>query len=237
MPTMGHFKRIHYHRRGWAGTRSTAAKRIQRAWRGRKTTRGVVKQVLRNQEPYKYFSQSISSLQAVNNRWTLMANLSTIPFNVDNSPNARTGTKIQLRTLAMRLTLGFPDDYNNLRIALIRGRRVGTLNASDISYDPNGSNDDIHLPFNQKYVDVLFDKTYAGQAQSGGVSSALPPFKFVDINKYLGKICKYTESTTSTTGEQPYNGNAIYLYAVSDSAFASHPTMPGQIRMSFKDLE
>lgn len=213
----------------------SAAKKIQRAWRRKRRFRAnVVKRVLRNQEPYKYDMTTLNN--PITSSWSFLANLSEIPFSLENEPNSRQGTKVQLKNMSMRTTLnvGSTDTFNIVRLAIVRGRRVGELNANQIAYDPNSTGDDLNLPFNQRFVDVKWDKTYKLQEQAAG--SVYAPFIHLDVSKYLGSICKYTESGVDIT-DQPYNNTSFYLIGCSDSTTLPHPQTRGQIRVSFKDLE
>ena len=198
----------------------------------KKAVVSTVKSVIRNQEPYKYNMTTLNN--SIPSNWTILANLSNITFNTENQPDARSGTKVQLKNFALRTKLVQFDSENIVRLALVRGRRAGDLNAADISFDPNATGDDLNCPFNQRFVDVRWDKTYKLQENAPG--AVYPPYQHIDINKALNSICKYEQFDTDTT-VQPYNNTSWYLVGCSDSTITGHPSVRGQIRVSFKDLE
>lgn len=225
-----------FRRKSAYGRRTAAARTIQRRWRARRRpVRKMVRRVLRNQEPYKY--NMINMNNTIPNRWTLLANLSNIQWINTVSPSYRNSTKIQLKNIALRCSLTYSDNENVVRLAIVRGRRAGELAMSDVSFDPNVTTDDLYLPFNQRYVDVMWSKTYSLQQQA--VGATYPPFRIIDINKKMGKILKYEQALDGATSltVQPYNNTAYFLIGVSDSALPSHPTLAGKIRLSYKDLE
>lgn len=217
--------------------RKNAAVKIQRAFRKKRATTSVVKRVLINQEPYKY--NMISLNNTIPNRWTNLANLTKIAWSNTNKPSFRQSTKVQIKNFALRgyLTPGNGDVFNIVRLAIVRGRRAGELSMSDVSFDPNVTTDDLYLPFNQRYVDVLWSKTYSIQETTAG--AVYPPFRIIDKNRKMNTTCKYEQALDSalTLDVQPYNNSAYFLIAVSDSGFVNHPTLAGQLRISWKDLD
>lgn len=227
MPFVKHYPRIlrHY------TARKRAATTIQRAFRSKRYSTSKIKTVVRNMEPYKYQQQSL--VNTIGLSWSFIANLNMLPYSITSSSAAREGTKVFLKHLSMRYTVEVAsgDTTNVIRIAIVRGRRSGLLNAGDISYHPGGETDDYNLPFNQKYVDVLWSKTIKVQEQAAG--AVFPTFHYSELEKNLNKTCKYTEAGVA---EQPYNGTALYLIACSDSTLAPNPRISGRVRVSFKDL-
>lgn len=220
--------------------KSAAATRIQRAFRRRRAYKAkpvarTVRTVLRNQEPYKY--NVVAMNNTIPNRWTLLANLSNITWKSAVSASFRNSTKIQLKNFGCRFNMAGIDTINVTRLAIVRGRRAGELAMSDVAFDPNVTTDDLYLPFNQRYVDVLWSKTYCTQAQAAG--AVYPPWHTIELNRKMNTICKYEQALDGSTTEtfQPYNNTAYFLIGVSDSSFPTHPTLTGQIRISYKDLE
>lgn len=199
-----------------------------------KTTTAKITRVLRNQEPYKYITNSLNG--NAGQEWSNMLSISLIPFDPSESPHTRVSTKCQIKglQLSMRIGVATGDTTNSIRVAIVRGRRSGALNMSDISYDYLVSGDDYHLPFNQKFVDVIWSKTFQTQEQSAG--AVYPPYR--EFEKYfnLNKLTKFTERTTAGS-DQPYNNTALYLICCSDSSLAPNPRITGQVRTSFKDLD
>ena len=201
-----------------------------------KKAKTIVRKVLYANEPYKY--DAFTASNAVGNTWTLLSNLSNIPYDVAGTTNSgtRQTTKILLKNHAMRGKIFIANDStegsNTFRLAIVRGRRAGALNMTDIKY---GTGNDIDAQFNQKFVDVVWDKTYNLQYQAEG--SVYPPYKYIDINTALNKIAKFTESSTDTETSQPYNNTSYYLIACSDSNVVPHPSVRLVQRMSFKQLD
>lgn len=216
---------------------TSAANTIQRAFRQRKKPKNntsTIRKVVQNMEPFKYITNSLTTTAA--SSWSTILNLSNIPFTTAESPHTRSSTKIQLKgfQLSLRCECAAGDTTNSIRVALIRGRRAGALNNDEIAYDYLSSGDDYHLPFNQKFVDVIWTKTFQVQEiMTGGV---YPQYR--EFEKYfkLDHTCKFTESTVDVT-TQPYNNTSLYLVVCSDSAVAPNPRISGQSRISYKDLD
>lgn len=194
----------------------------------------TIRHVVQNMEPYKYITNSLSG--TAGSTWTTILNLSNIPFTTAESPHTRASIKIQLKgfQLSMRCAVASGDTTNSIRVALVRGRRAGALNNSEIAYDYLSSGDDYHLPFNQKFVEVIWSKTFQVQEQSAG--SVYPIYREYEKYFKLNNICKFTESDVDVT-TQPYNNTSLYLIAVSDSTVAPSPRISGQSRISYKDLD
>lgn len=218
-------------------TRRYASTKIQRAWRARKSRRtsvATIKRVHNSMEPFKYIVNSLTSTAGA--AWSTILNLSNIPFTTAQSPHTRSSTKAQLKGFQMniRMECAAGDTTNTIRLALIRGRRSGALNNSEIAYDPNSSGDDLHLAFNQKFVDVIWSKVFNVQEIQTG--SVYPQYREYEKYFKLHNLCKFTESTIDVT-TQPYNNTSLYLVACSDSSVAPNPRLSGQSRISFKDLD
>jgi len=214
------------------------AKRNKKKTYKKAATTKVVKKVLRQQEPYKYIVDSLSN-SSVGTGWTNLLNISNITWSPEENPKYRCSTKTYIKNLclSMKMEAATGDTTNQIRISIIRGRRSGALNLSNITYDPNSSGDNINLQFNQKYVEVLYDHTFNVQEIDTG--SVYPPYRLLQKCFPINKLCKYIEApnpaTTYTT--QPYNQSAIYLVACSDSTLTPNPRFSGQSRISFKDLD
>ena len=200
-------------------TKSAAASKIQRAFRSRRKQSNMVKKTLYKLEPFKY--DAFSSTTSVPNSWTLVNNITNISYdpNATTSDGARSTTKILVKHLGIRGTISpaTGDNTNTIRLALVRGRRAGALNLADVGY---GTATDLNAQFNQKFVDVIWDKTYNVQEIAAG--AVFPPYKYLDLSTSLNKTCKFEEQ--SSAGQiQPYNNTAVYLIACSDSAVAPNP--------------
>ena len=214
-------------------TRNHSAKKIQRAFRARKNQSNMVKKTLYKLEPFKY--DAFSSTTAVPNSWTLVNNITNISYdpNATTSDGARSTTKILVKHLGIRGTISVAsgDGTNSIRLALVRGRRAGALNLADVGY---GTATDLNAQFNQKFVDVIWDKTF--QVQETLVGAVFPPYKYLDINTSINKTCKFEEQ--SSAGQiQPYNNTAYYLIACSDSGVAPNPSIRINLRLSYKQLD
>lgn len=216
--------------------RSSAARRIQRkyrSYRSNKFARTTVKRVMYKMEPFRYaaFATSLS----IPNAWTLMNNITNISYdpNATTSSADRQTTKILVKNYSIRgkLTPGTADVTNVIRISLIRGRRSGALSMTDIQY---GVGTAVNSQFNQKFVEVIWDKTY--QIQETVAGAVFPPYKFLDISTQINKTCKFEESTAAET-KQPYNNTSYYLIACSDSVLTPHPRLQTSSRVSFKELD
>ena len=195
----------------------------------------TVKRVVHSMEPYKYLNFLDSS--TIGTSWFILANISNIPFDTTNNPQSRNTTKCLLKNLAIRGTMqpASGDSTNFLRLALVRGRRTGTLSATDIGYhNPVPVNTDLYTQFNQKYVDVIWDKTYRLQEQAAG--SVYPKSIFFEAFTKINKTVKFTERDTTGT-DQPYNNTSYYLIACSDSSLSPHPRVAVTCRISWKDLD
>ena len=184
-------------------------------------------------EPFKY--DAFSSTTAVPNSWTLVNNITNISYdpNATTSDGARSTTKILVKHLGIRGTISVAsgDGTNSIRLALVRGRRAGALNLADVGY---GTATDLNAQFNQKFVDVIWDKTF--QVQETLVGAVFPPYKYLDINTSINKTCKFEEQ--SSAGQiQPYNNTAYYLIACSDSGVAPNPSIRINLRLSYKQLD
>lgn len=229
-------------------SRNYAASRIQSRFRGNRSRYKMrnkrsaapvrrVQRIVRNMDPYKYVVSSLA--QAIPLAWTVMYNASNVQWAEAITPDSRTSTKIQLKGLSLsgHIAPSTTDATNIIRLALIRGRRAGALNAANIAFDPNTSGDDIHLQFNQRFVDVLWSKKFNLQNTTAG--AVFSPYKEYDKYFKMSTICKYQEAPTgaATFSVQPYNNSAIYLVACSNSSAISLPRLTGQCRLSFKDLD
>lgn len=218
--------------------RNQSARKIQRAFRSyrkkRTSTTRLIKRVHNNMEPYKYITNSLNG--NAGQAWSNMLNISQIPFDPSQSPHTRQSTKCQLRGLqvSMRVGVATGDSTNSIRVAIVRGRRTGSLSMTDVSYDYLASGDNYHLPFNQKFVQVIWSKTFQVQETTAG--SVYAPYREFDKFFNIKHLCKFTESTTTST-TQPYNNTSLYLICCSDSTLAPNPRITGQVRLSFKDLD
>lgn len=208
-----------------------------------------IKKVHVSMEPNKYQQQSIATnpLGGIGSRWTFIANLSNIPFesaSISDS-HSRTGTKVYLQNIEsrIRVTVAAGDGTDTVRFALIKGLRTGSLNAGDIGYHASGNDaspflDDVALPFNYKFVKVLWTKTFNVQEQvtsSGAAAGAVRP-NYADgvLHKTINKTLKFVEDESVTA---PFNNQSYYLVACSNSAAVPHPQCSGYIRTKWKDLE
>lgn len=220
--------------RSKAGQRNFAARRIQSAYRRRRPKTQLIKRVVQNMEPFKYITNSLTT--TAGSSWSTILNLSNIPFTTAESPHTRNSTKIQLKgfQMSLRCEVAAGDTSNSIRVALVRGRRAGSLNNNEIAYDYLASGDDYHLPFNQKFVDVIWSKTF--QIQEIQAGAVYPPYREYEKYFKLNHICKFTESTTDVT-TQPYNNTSLYLVCCSDSSVLPNPRLSGQSRISYKDLD
>lgn len=203
-----------------------------------KTFNKKVSKVINQKEPYKYIVDSLST-SSVGTAWVKVLNISNIPWTKEENPHTRCSTKALIKGLALSLKMqcASGDTTNQIRVALVRGRRSGVLNMTNVSMDPNNSGDDLHLQFNQRYVDVIYDKTFNVQEIAAG--AVFPNYR--TINKFfkINKTSKYTEAPDPTVQwtTQPYNNTALYLIACSDSSLAPNPRFSGQSRISYKDLD
>lgn len=216
-------------------TRKSAASKIQRSfrsYRSRKPT--AIRRVVRNMEPFKYVVSSINTSPSTT--WVFMYNLSNITWSKGGGPNRRSSTKCQLKGLQMNIRVAVADATNTIKLALIRGRRSGALNSSSIAFDPNVAGDDLHLAFNQRFVQCIWSKLINVQSTAAG--SVYPPYRSIEKYFNLSTICKYEQAPDDNDyTAQPYNNTALYLIAVSDSSLSSHPRISGQCRLAFKDLD
>ena len=215
--------------------KANSAKRIQRKfrqWKSKKNT-NMVKKTLYKMEPYKYdaFTASVN----LPGSWSLISNITNIGYDPSGATNSgtRQTTKILVKNLSSRgkLTVGSGDTTNIVRIALVRGRRTGTLSLTDVGY---GSGSDLDSQFNQKFVDVIWDKTYNIQETAPG--AVYPPYKYLDMSTMINKICKFEEQSSAGV-IQPYNNTSYYLIGCSDSTLAPHPALRLTSRVSFKQLD
>jgi len=215
--------------------KASAARRIQRKFRSyRKKKTNFVKRTLYKLEPTKYNSFPMSqSLPSTG--WTLINNITNIGYDPEAATNSgdRKSTKIKVNMACLRasLTVGTGDGLNVVRIALVRGRRSGALQLSDVAY---GGASVLDAQFNQKFVDVIWDKTYKLQEQAPG--STYPKLIYLDIPSKINKLCKFEEQSAAGI-VQPYNNTSYYLIGCSDSALTPHPSIRGTCRVSFKDLD
>ncbi len=198
-----------------------------------KATAKAVRKVLYKQEPYKYDAFTAST--TLGSSWSIIANITNIPYDPNGTTDSgtRQTTKILCKNLSIRgkITPGSGDTTNICRIALVRGRRAGNLNVADIAY---GSAADVDAQFNQKFVDVIWDKTFNVQEQAAG--AVFPPYKYMDTSTMINKICKFEEQSASGT-IQPYNNTSYYLIGCSDSTVAPNPGVRLSQRLSFKQLD
>lgn len=212
----------------------SAATKIQRAFRARRSKNtSMVKRVMYKMEPFKY--DAFSSTTSITGSWSFINSITNISYDPAGTTNSgtRQTTKILVKNLASRgkLTPGSGDTSNVIRIALVRGRRAGALALSDIAY---GAAAAVDSQFNQKFVDVIWDKTYNLQEVVAG--AVYPPYKYLDHNTAINKTCKFTESAAAET-VQPYNNTSYYLIACSDSTLAPHPSLRLSSRVSYKQLD
>lgn len=194
--------------------------------------KSMVKKVLYQQEPYKY--DAFTGTAQPSTGWTLISNISNIGYDPSAATNSglRTTTKILLKNLATRgkISVGTTDGINVVRVALVRGRRAGALNLADVAY---GSGNAVDSQFNQKFVEVIYDKTFNLQETEAG--AVYPPYKYFDMNTALNKIAKFEEQSAAGV-IQPYNNTSYYLIACSDSLLTPHPQIRFSSRISFKEL-
>lgn len=216
-----------------------AASTIQRAFRRRKkkarTSVASVKKIVHSMEPYKYLNFVDSS--SIGTAWFVLANISNVPFDTTNNSQSRACTKILLKALAIRGNMqpAAGDGTNFMRLALIRGRRAGDLDPTTIGYhNPTPVATDLYTQFNQKYVDVIWDKTYRLQEQAAG--SIYPKTTFFEKFTKINKTLKFIEREATGT-DQPYNNTAYYLVCCSDSGLTPHPRISVTCRISWKDLD
>ncbi len=127
-----------------------ASKKYRARLRSYRRGKRLVQRTITQGEPYKYHNINLSN--SMDTSWSIIANLTNVPFNSDDTTQKRQSTKIKVKNLAMnfRITPALGDDVNIVRLAIVRGRRSGALSADDIAYDPNATGDDLYLQFDQK---------------------------------------------------------------------------------------
>lgn len=219
--------------RGYNKRRTNASLTIQRAFRARKKQSTMVKRVMYKMEPYKYDAFTAST--TLGSAWSIISNITNVSYDPNGTTDSgtRQTTKILCKNLSIRgkITPATGDTTNICRLALVRGRRAGNLNVADIAY---GGANDIDAQFNQKFVDVIWDKTFNVQEQA--VGAVFPPYKYWDTSTMLNKICKFEEQSGAGT-IQPYNNTSYYLIGCSDSSVAPNPAVRLSSRLSYKQLD
>ncbi len=198
-----------------------------------KAMQKTVRKVLYKQEPYKYDAFTAST--TLGSSWSIISNITNVSYDPNGTTDSgtRQTTKILCKNLSIRgkMNVATSDTTNVLRIALVRGRRAGNLNVADIAY---GGAADVDAQFNQKFVDVIWDKTYNVQEIAAG--AVFPSYKYLDISTMINKICKFEEQSAAGT-IQPYNNSSYYLIGCSDSQVAPHPAIRLSQRLSYKQLD
>lgn len=264
--------------------RYRAASRIQRAFRARRKLRnnrsfaGRVRTVIHNSEPYKYLIKTTEDATGAENpiqvgqTVTNLLAVNDIPFNTENIQQCRQSTKVLMKSLRLKLKIqANTDEYARVRLLLVRSKRSNNsaLPASGFENMPTDANcfrrDDVStfpnlgincFP-NQRYLDVVWDKTYqlgtfGAKVEDTAAPAGPYPLKVagnspfhstIEVEKYwkLNKTCKFNAIASPAAGQQyaisPYNNMSYFLVAVTGSSATPHPQVYASMSLSFKDLD
>lgn len=191
----------------------------------RKAVGKVVNAKLRKNTELKYFDVATSG--ATNVDWTGLFHNLCIPAQGDTDVT-RDGDKLNMKKLRLRCSIVQGDSYNNIRIIIFRWKQNNisvTPSASYLISPYQGTAMSPVAPYNWDTKDntqILYDRVYT-------VDTSYPQ-RMVKINLNLSKLPKVAFDSGTTGGN-----NHLYMFIVSDSSAATHPTYNLLSRVSFTD--
>lgn len=229
--------------------RSTAASKIQSAWRRKKyrkdfvKTKTDVKKIVQRMEQMSYDQYNISP--ALSSSPSILTNFTNFTFkNETNNPpdrddlTQRTTQKVFLSTIRIAGQMNVSDATNRLRLCVFRAKRsnqnANPIAAQDCFNDvgnPGGSW--LNAPINYRNVDCLWDTQFNVQEQAAG--AVWPPYKVLKKVFTLKKNLKFNLNDLDNS-DFPVNNYTYFLVGMSDSAITPHPSGRLQITVSFKNI-
>lgn len=141
----------------------------------------------------------------------------------------RIGDKIHMKTLSLKGYFTLGDSTNVIRMCLVQFRRqVSTPTWESFVGASDGGTNQISSYFNHDKAgqyNVLFDKTYTLVT---GHSDVVKFKEQINLTRAAKQIAYLAGGTVITTG-------AIYLFLISDSGAATHPTITSSVALRYID--
>lgn len=233
---------VYFHHRGWSGTRSLAARRIQRVFRrrrgnvNRRQNRNIRTLFKRTKKEQKYIDQN--QLTIVPYGWVTLLPRPLTYTTQGDSNNQRIGNKISVHSIQLNGFMQVQDTTNRLRILVVRFGRAAPQSVGIDDFLTNGTTaaNPFHLlamkarNSNNPYK-ILADRSYnlTGNDTAGSPVTVGSIKSFKIRIKLKGKMQSTFYKLDSDT--LPTEGY-IYVVASSDSAL-SGPSVWLQSRMIF----
>ncbi|AJP36332.1 putative capsid protein [Avon-Heathcote Estuary associated circular virus 1] len=237
--------RLHPYRRG------TAARKIQAAFRRRRTKKRFQRDKIKTAGDVRRAVQqtSVSSVvvqetqaQGLSTTPTVIHNLSKIEFNNSNDTlYARKSKQITVGHFKFRAKVNVADKTNLIRIMVVRNKDPATTNAFDPAdmFAMNNSQglpaDNMFAEPNLRNVEVKYDRVFNLQATSETIPAVNPQSVYWTFDVPVRETFKYF-GTTNGTSEQTRNMKDYYLLGFSDSSLITHPTIQVVSYVWFKNV-
>lgn len=197
-----------------------------------KIARTVAKRVLRGEAESKYWTYPLDSFTVdTTGRMLDLFSLAALPNGTTDT--SRTGDTISVKSFHMKGTMTAADNTNLIRVILFAWRPssgTGTPTVSDLLSASWASNYTLAYKSvdnsRDKEVKVFYDKTFPLISSTDKVYkmfSANVPFPNGHKIQFIG-------------GSSTVAANKFYIYFVSDSSAATHPSLLMNYRFYFTDL-
>lgn len=220
-------KRVYFHRKGWRGTRGFAARRIQRAFRGRRRRSAIKTLFKRTRKEMKYIDQQGSN--AVGNSYHSVFGNPLNYIRQGDGNSERIGNKITVHSITINGYVLVDDTTNFMRILVVRLGRCDPASAgiTDILSDGSAASPFHLLSHKTRNGDfpytILADRTLllAGNNTTTSVSGPASQRKFRISIKLKGKKSQCYYKTDAAN--HPTDGY-MYAIAATDSALSGPNT-------------
>lgn len=206
-----------YYKKNYKGRKGRKVATVQKV-------RKIVKSIVAHNTELKYFdTAAANSVDYAGSFYDLTA------LAQGDTDVTRDGDKLTLRKLKAKLSISLGDTTNLFRIVYFRWKQNNISVTPTQSYFSNPYTNNINCTYAPQNWDthdnfqILYDRTFT-------LNTYTHPQRLITVNLKLSKLPKVAYDAGSTSGN-----NHIYLYLVSDSAAAVHPTVNMINRISFVD--
>lgn len=221
--------------------RHGAARRIQRAWRGRRVTTKRIKRTVVAMKPTKFTMFKNEQLDVTNTLTTILEPSQVLFTSTEADAHyKREGYKIKAMGLYLQgeILVDSSARFTKCRLLLVRGYRAGALTLADVGLtQPGFTYTDEYLQFtNPKNCKVLWDRTFSCENSTAAIPGRAYPIVHVDKFWKLNETWRYPSADPAFSPE-PINPGSYMLIAISNQTAGNGPKVDMNMRLSFKDLQ
>lgn len=205
-----------------------------------------VKSIIRRGQELKYFVFPQTPIGV-----TSGGSLTGIPFDIPQSAGASTDTSrigdsimwcgsIDFR---LQITNGLgvtSDQYNNVRVVIFQWHDTSTATpfpiVSNIFINGPSGSPDVYSQYNHDYrheYKILFDRTFTTVSGNSAANTTQPPN--LTINRNYKISLKKARKNVQYVGGSGQGSNRLFIFYISDSALATHPSIIYTTKVFFRD--